>query len=122
LTLLPALLSLCGDRLGQGRTSRTRPGHAVSPHLETGGFWHTVTRVVTVRPWLSILGGGGLLLIASLPMLEMRLGFNGLQTFPKTLEVSKAFAILQRDFTAGYLQPVDLVFEGGGAGPEVCAG
>jgi len=59
LTLLSALLSLCGDRLGQGRMSRTCPGHAVSPRLETGGFWNTVTRVVTVRPWLSILGGGG---------------------------------------------------------------
>jgi RND superfamily putative drug exporter len=122
LTLLPALLSLCGDRLGHGWTARTRPGHAVSPSLEMGGFWHTVTRVVTVRPWLSILGGGGLLLIASLPMMEMRLGFNGLQTFPKTLEVSKAFAIIHRDFTAGYLQPVDIVLQGEIAAPEVWHG
>jgi uncharacterized membrane protein YdfJ with MMPL/SSD domain len=122
LTLLPALLRLCGDRLGQGWTPRTRPGHAVSPRLETGGFWNTVTRVVTVRPWLSILGGGGLLLIASLPMMEMRLGFNGLQTFPQTLEVSKALAILQRDFTAGYLQPVDIVLQGEIAAPEVWHG
>src|SRR4030095_16026891 len=59
LTLLPALLSLFGDRLGQGRTSRTRPGQAVSTRLETGGFWNTVTRVVTGRAWLIILVGGG---------------------------------------------------------------
>jgi putative drug exporter of the RND superfamily len=122
LTLLPALLSLFGDRLGQGRTLLTRPGRAASPRLETGGFWNTVTRVVTVRPWLSILVGGGLLLIASLPILEMRLGFNGLQTFPKTLEVSKAFAIIHRDFTAGYLQPVDIVLQGEIAAPEVWHG
>ena len=122
LTLLPALLSLFGDRLGQGRTLLTRPGQAASPRLETGGFWNTVTRVVTVRPWLSILVGGGLLLIASLPMLEMRLGFNGLQTFPKTLEVSKAFAILHRDFTAGYLQPVEIVLQGDIVAPEVWQG
>src|SRR4029453_6517867 len=76
LTLLPALLSLLGDRLGQGWRSRTRPEQAVSTRLETGGFWNTVTRVVTVRPWLSILVGGGLLLSASLPMVEMQLGFN----------------------------------------------
>jgi RND superfamily putative drug exporter len=122
LTLLPALLSLFGDRLGQGRTLLTRPGQAASPRLETGGFWNTVTRVVTVRPWLSILVGGGLLLIASLPILEMRLGFNGLQTFPKTLEVSKAFAIIHRDFTVGYLQPVDIVLQGEIAAPEVWQG
>jgi RND superfamily putative drug exporter len=122
LTLLPALLSLFGDRLGQGRTLLTRPGQAASPRLETGGFWNTVTRVVTVRPWLSILVGGGLLLIASLPIVEMRLGFNGLQTFPKTLEVSKAFAIIHRDFTVGYLQPVDIVLQGEIAAPEVWQG
>ncbi|HEX7278307.1 MAG TPA: MMPL family transporter [Solirubrobacterales bacterium] len=69
-TLLPALISLSGRRLGQ-RWSFGRRRHAARPE---SGFWWKWTRLVTQRPLVSALAAAALLLAMAAPALDLRLG------------------------------------------------
>jgi RND superfamily putative drug exporter len=69
-TVLPALLSLLGDRVEKGRLPfqrRRRPGHGNGESR----FWRAVLRRVLRRPKLSAALAGGALLAVALPALGL---------------------------------------------------
>jgi RND superfamily putative drug exporter len=116
LTLVPALLSLLGDRIDWPRRRRYDAATVAAQaryDQETihAGFWGRVTRVVMSRPIISVILSAGLLIAAAMPYLDLRLGQAGVESLPPS-DVRTAYALLSRDFPAGRIQPVEVVVDG----------
>lgn len=111
LTLLPAMLSLLGDRVNwPSKTPPPAAEDATSDHLYSG-FWGKITRVVVARPMVSLIIAVTLLLVLALPALDLETGFTGSSQMPPG-EISDTYDVLEEDFSAGLLAPVTFVFEG----------
>ena len=116
MTLLPALLSLLGDRINKGRIfGRKRDVNAEPRH----GFWNAVTHGVMRRPVISLVVGAGLLLAASVSYLDINTGLAGVSTLPEDTASSKAFAVLSTEFSGGLNSPVEIVVDGDVNTPQV---
>jgi len=109
LTLLPAVLSLLGDRINwlhlPGRKER-------ADHESSDGFWGRSTTLVMRHPVVSIMASVAVLLAAASPFLTIKLGSMGLRDFPGDLETVQAFLVLDSDFSAGRISPAEITFEG----------
>ena len=116
LTLLPALLSLIGDRVNW----LTLPGRGKRrSHEDTGGFFGKTTALVTRHPVISVVASVVVLLAAAAPYATIKLGDPGLNDFPANLEPIQAFKVLDKDFSAGRLAPTHVVIEGNVNSPAV---
>jgi putative drug exporter of the RND superfamily len=103
-TLLPALLSVLGDRIETGRLSRLVPTRM--RRERTGpGFWPRVVGGVMRRPWLSLISAAGLLIIAAVPYFGINTGASGVESLPPNLQSRQGFEILQREFSVGGIAP-----------------
>ena len=116
LTLVPALLSLLGDRIDWPRRKTYDAATAAKQaryDQETvhAGFWGGMTRVVMARPVVSVVLAAGLLAAVSLPYLDMDRGQGGVESLPPS-DVRTAYTLLSRDFAAGRLAPVEVVVDG----------
>jgi RND superfamily putative drug exporter len=115
LTLVPALLSLLGDRIDWPRhhtyDAKTVAAQEIYDH-ETihAGFWGRVTRVVMARPVVSVLLAAGLLIALAVPYFDMHRGQAGVESLPES-DVRTAYELLIRDFPAGRLAPVEVVVD-----------
>ena len=121
LTLLPAVLGLLGDRVDSLRVPylgrRLLAGRAA-------GKVSVLTRVAQRamrRPGLALGVGVGVMLIVAAPMLTMKTGVSGVDTFPDSFASKQAFGVLERQFTAGGVSPVLVVVDGQAASPQVKA-
>jgi RND superfamily putative drug exporter len=110
LTLLPAVLSLLGDRVNklklpfiEGIVRRDDDPHA--------GFWGRVATIVMAHPWVSVGLSAGLLIALAVPALWLNLGLSGVSTLPEGTEARVAFEKLQSDFSGGRISPVDIVVD-----------
>ena len=116
LTLLPAILSLLGDRIGmltiRIRWLPTRLGRASVDVERSGGFWDWISHAVMRRPLISLLLAGGLLIAAAVPALDLSTGFAGVSTLPDKVESKQGFDILDEKFSAGDVTPAQIVFQG----------
>ena len=122
LTLLPAGLSLLGDRVNRLRVPylgrRLLERHASGrPSLIARGA-HRAMR----RPALALAIGAGVLLLCAAPALFMQTGVSGVSSFPNTFESKAAFGVLDRQFSAGGVSPVQIVVDGAVASPAVQRG
>jgi RND superfamily putative drug exporter len=125
MTLVPALLSLLGDKIDWPRRrkydvaaiNRQRVYDHETIHA---GFWGRVTRIVMARPVVSVVLAGGLLIALALPYFDLTRGQAGVETLPPG-NVRTAYTILSRDFTVGRVSPVQIVVDGQ-QGTEVQAG
>jgi RND superfamily putative drug exporter len=121
LTLLPALLSLLGDRINALRVPIVgrwveRGGAA------EGGFWARVARAVSARPAIALVLGAALLLAAASPLLSMNIGAAGQDTLPDRLLSKQGLLALERDFPAASAQPAVVVIDAPPASPRIQAG
>ncbi|MDP9469297.1 MAG: MMPL family transporter [Chloroflexota bacterium] len=125
LTLIPAMLSLLGDKVDWPRRRKYDEIAAQQPVHDSetihAGFWGRITRVVMARPAISAVLAIALLVVATLPLIGIRTGQAGVETFPDG-EVKRAFTILERDFYAGMVAPVEIVVDGSASDPAVKAG
>ncbi len=116
LTLVPALLSLLGDRIDWPRR-RHYDAAAVAAQdrydHETihGGFWGGLARVVMARPVVSVVLCVSVLIAATLPYLDLQRGQSGVESLPPG-DVRTAYEVLSSDFAAGLLAPVEIVIDG----------
>jgi RND superfamily putative drug exporter len=125
LTLVPALLSLLGDKIDWPRRRHYDAATAAAQakyDQETihSGFWGGVTRTVMARPVVSVVLAAGLLVALALPYIDLKRGQGGVETLPRS-DVKIAFLLLSRDFPQGRLAPVGVVVDGPQT-PEVEAG
>ncbi len=119
MTLVPAVISLLGDRIDWPRKRNYdayHADHASERHhgVETvySGFWGRVTKAVTARPVIAVIVASVLLITASIPYWDINTGFAGVETMPPDSEVRHGFEILDQEFSAGELAPVQFVIEG----------
>jgi RND superfamily putative drug exporter len=115
LTLLPAVLSLMGDRIDALKVRRRR-----SPD-EAGRFWERWTRIVMGRPLISLVFSAGLLILAASSMFSMNSGLSGVSTLPDDMESKVAFEILATEFAGGLTSPLDVVVTGEGVDDTLTA-
>ncbi len=107
MTLLPAVLSLMGDRVNSLRVRRK------AGRVEAGtGFWERATRLVMGRPVVSLLVGTGLLAALALPYFSIHTGTSGVSTLPDDIESKRAFILLQENFAGGLSDPAQIVIDG----------
>jgi uncharacterized membrane protein YdfJ with MMPL/SSD domain len=111
LTLLPAVLSLLGDRVNSlripliGRSAERGTG-AVSP------FWGGIVRTVMRRPAISLVLSTALLLLLALPVLDYTTGEAGIRTLPDRFPSKQGFNALQQEFGVGTTDTVQVVIDG----------
>ncbi|MBA3379781.1 MAG: MMPL family transporter [Chloroflexia bacterium] len=119
LTLVPALLTLLGDRIDWPR-KRNYEAYAVAhaaddPHnlqLVYKGFWGRITRAVMARPVIGVVFTVGLLLLAAIPYLDINTGFAGVESMPDDSQVKQGFEILEEEGFAGRLAVVQFAVDG----------
>jgi len=95
LTVLPAVLSLCGDRVNKGRI----PGlDGLKRRMASLGLWSRVVDRVMRRPLPWAVTSVALLLALAAPALQMNTGTPGTDTLPKDLQVVQKFEHLSAAF------------------------
>ena len=127
LTLIPAVLSLLGDRIDWPRRRRydeTTVAKQAAYDQETihSGFWGAITRVVMGHPVVSLVLAVSFLVVCALPYFHLKPGLAGASSLPDDLESKAAFNVLATEFSAGLVSPVEIVVEGPLDDPAVTAG
>ena len=112
LTLLPALLSLLGDRVNKLSLPWIGRVQARFDEERAGGFWDWISHGVMRQPLISLLLAGGLLIAVAVPVFDLSTGFAGISTMPDDLISKKGFDILDEKFSAGNVTPAQIVIEG----------
>ena len=115
LTLLPAVISLLGDRINALRVPFF--GRATS-----GGesrFWGRIVTAVMRRPVVSLVTAVGLLLAAAVPVLSLDTGTAGISTLPERFESRQGFELLNREFPGQTTDPVQIAVDGDAESAQV---
>jgi uncharacterized membrane protein YdfJ with MMPL/SSD domain len=115
LTLLPAVLSLLGDRVNRLRV----PYFGRGGTAEESRFWGSIVRRVMRRPALSFALAAGLLVVAALPLLGMNIGAAGISTLPDSLVSKQGLLALERSFPSEGADPARIVIAGDAQSDEV---
>ncbi|MCH7697825.1 MAG: MMPL family transporter [Chloroflexi bacterium] len=108
LTLLPAVLSIVGDRINAGRVPFLGPR---AQQEGGGGFWYWVASTVMRHPVISLLASAGLLIALTVPYFSINVGLPGVSTFPEDNEVRLAFETLDGEFSSGLLSPAEIAID-----------
>src|SRR6202011_1716654 len=103
LTLLPALLGLLGDRVNSLRLPIV--GRNAERASQESRVWGSIIRGVMRRPATSLVLAAALLLAASVPVLDLRIGHNGVSTLPDRFVAKRGLLALQRWFPSGRNDP-----------------
>ncbi|MBU6314970.1 MAG: MMPL family transporter [Acidobacteria bacterium] len=82
-------------------------------------FWWRWSRLVQRRPWSAFLGGSAVLVILSLPLLDLRLGFGDTGNLPEDYTARKAYDLISDGFGPGYNAPLVLVSDDPAGTPEL---
>jgi putative drug exporter of the RND superfamily len=112
LTLVPALLSLLGDRVDALRLPfrRTR-----------GGGWARIAEAVMRRPVASLAASLALLIALAAPYAWVQMGSSGVSTLPDSFASKRAFELLDSEFGARDNTDADVVVAGDVSSPRVRA-
>ena len=120
MTMLPAILSILGDKINAGRIfGRKRSVE----HGPPGGFWDTVTRAVMRRPVVCLVLAALFMLLLSVPYWAqshpdgkgrgIKTGLSGISTIPDGIQSKDAFNQLLAKFPkAGLQSTADVVIPG----------
>ena len=133
LTLLPAVLSLLGPRIGMLSIPFLARFALKSPEETEQGFWEAITRTVTRLPVVSILAISVPMVLITLfyfnvgvfGMDGIRTGLNDVNTFPESSKTKEAFIVFEEEFSvgevspAGVLSPAEIVIIGDTKDPQV---
>jgi uncharacterized membrane protein YdfJ with MMPL/SSD domain len=119
LTLLPAMLSLLGDKVNLGTIpiiGRQRPTH------EERGMWNAITHLVMRNAIVSVVVAAGLLLLAAGWVLSINLGSNGIDALPESSDSRHAFEVLNTEFTESPNEAIIVIGADDVTSEEVTAG
>jgi putative drug exporter of the RND superfamily len=105
LPLLPALLTLLGDRIDAGRlVGRRRP----VKRIEDTAWWRFAHRV-SGRPWPYLLAASAVLVALAAPALQMQTGFPDAGDDSTSTTHRRAYDLLAEGFGPGFNAPLLLV-------------
>ena len=111
LTLLPAVLSLMGDRVERFKVPLVNRRRASSADSQRG-FWYRITYTVMRRPVISLVLAAGLLIAATIPFFDINTGTSGVSEFPDHFRAKKGFEVIQEEFGFGVNAPAEVVIDG----------
>ena len=116
LTLLPALLTLLGDRIDAGRlVGRRRPARP-TPASPEGSAWWRLAHRISARPWPYLVAASLLLLTLAAPALALRTGFpDAGDDMPSTTH-RQAYDLVAEGFGPGLNAPLLVVADLEGTG------
>ena len=110
LTLLPAVLSLLGDKVNRIRVPLLGRRTQTADHR--GGFWNRITTAVMRHPVISLVLTAGLLLLASIQYFDINTGTSGVSQIPDDFRAKQGFEVLHKEFGFGLNAPVEIVIDG----------
>ena len=109
LTLLPAMLSVLGDKVDTLRL----PIIGRDKGNNSGGVWGTITDRVLARPGILATVTVAALIALAIPALSLNLSFaRGSDSYHDAVEGKRALQLLEENFSAGLAQPALVVVEG----------
>jgi putative drug exporter of the RND superfamily len=116
MTLLPAVLALLGDRINWPRLSKR--ARLDTPHDVPGGVWDRLARGVMARPWVFLISG--VLVLGFLGSFYLQLNKGSSTDIEQLPDVPSkaAFLTLQREFSGGRADPVQIIVTGDVQSPE----
>ncbi|HEU5214526.1 MAG TPA: MMPL family transporter [Gaiellaceae bacterium] len=114
LTLLPAVLSVAGDRVNSLRVPYVGRNLGRADAAE-GRFWRRIIEAVLRRPVISLVLSAGFMLACAAPIFGLHIGANGVSTLPSGLPSKQGYVLLQRAFPVRNPQPVRIIAVGGDA-------
>ncbi|RSS18196.1 MMPL family transporter [Streptomyces sp. WAC05458] len=106
-TLIPALLGICGRRIGPPRAKRPR-GEDDRPKQAMGVRW---ARFVVRRPVAVLLGGIALLGVIAVPAASLEMGLPGDESKPASTTQRRAYDLVAEGFGPGYNGPLTVVVQ-----------
>ncbi|MFI6277669.1 MMPL family transporter [Streptomyces sp. NPDC050988] len=113
LTLLPALLSLLGDRIHKERRHRglrtRRAKKSENPATPEKTAWWRFAHRVSGRPWPYLLAGSAVLLALAIPALRMETGFPDAGNDATSTTHRRAYDLLAEGFGPGFNAPLLIV-------------
>jgi len=115
MTLLPAVLSVLGDRIERWRVPYF--GRRDRDTTASGGVWGRIVRHAMARPVVSVVSAVALLLVAAVPYTGINTGSSGIETLPDAARAKQGFVVLNRDFNSGRVTPAFVVIDGPTATP-----
>ncbi|MGE5688992.1 MAG: MMPL family transporter [Pseudomonadota bacterium] len=118
LTLLPAILSLLGDRVNALRLPRL--GRAATRQAKAESrVWASIVGRVTRRPAVFLGAAVVLLLLLAAPALRMSIGGAGISTLPDSAVSKQGFLLLRQSFPEATADPALVVVDGSPTDPKV---
>jgi RND superfamily putative drug exporter len=119
LTLLPAVLSILGDRVNSLKLPYL--GRRIIDNRAAGrtSWIARIAYRAMKRPAVALVVGVAVLLLLAYPALDMKTGVSGVNTFPNSFESKQGFAVLEKQFSAGGVSPVQIVVDGKVTTPAV---
>jgi uncharacterized membrane protein YdfJ with MMPL/SSD domain len=117
LTLLPAVLTLLGDRVNALRIPFF--GRAAGRPGRESRFWGSIVHRVMRRPVASLVLAAGLLLALAAPVLALDTGTSGAATLPDRFESKQGYLLLREEFPKESTEPVEIAVAGDVRAPAV---
>ena len=112
LTLLPAVLSLLGDHIDSLKVPYLGRRLLANKAAGKPSALARLAQRAMRRPALALTIGVGVLLLCAYPALGMKTGVSGVNTLPNSFQSKQAFAVLEKQFSAGQVSPVQIVVAG----------
>jgi RND superfamily putative drug exporter len=117
LTLLPAILGFAGrniDKFGL-------PHRKEAPGQINRTVWWRWSRVIQAHPWPALIASAGLLLILTVPLLSLRLGFGDAGNRPESDSSRRAYDMLSEGFGPGFNGSILVIAQGQDGPPNDAA-
>jgi RND superfamily putative drug exporter len=114
LTLLPALLSMFGDKVNALRVPVLGRNLGRADAGE-GRFWRRIVDAVLQRPAIYLTVSVAALLALATPIFGLHIGASGVSTLPNSLPSKQGYVALQRSFPVQNPYPANIVAVGGNA-------
>jgi len=113
LTLLPATLSIMGDRVNRFKVPfiKRRELDDGSEHGGSG-FWAWTTRGVMRWPWVALIVSASFLIAATIPFFSINLGSSGVEDLPDGFQSKQGFEVLKSEFGFIIGAPAEVVIDG----------
>lgn len=107
LTLLPAILSILGDRVNSLKLPFIKKESIGKD--KRGTIWDKIATSVMKNPIIYIVITTGFLILLTIPAFSIKTGSSGIKAMPDTLPAIKAYNTLTENFSAGVSPPVWIV-------------
>jgi uncharacterized membrane protein YdfJ with MMPL/SSD domain len=116
LTVLPAILTLLGDRVNSLSPAFLKRRAEAEARPAESGFWYRLSRFVMRRPVPVATLSAAFLILLGLPFLGIKFNTVDATVLPRDASARQAYEIVSEEFPARRESPILVSFSGGGPG------